>query len=111
MLRNGMRAGLALMMAAWASAGVIENVLAALSQGSESRAITELRTYSASHGATPELLAAIADAFPGTTTGYGAKNQWYLANVYHTNVYGEKGEIITAALASGNSPTLRQNLK
>ena len=55
-----MRAGLALVMAASASAGVIENVRAALSQGSESRAIAELRTYSASHGATPELLEAMS---------------------------------------------------
>jgi ABC-type branched-subunit amino acid transport system ATPase component len=55
-----MRAGLALVVAAWASGGVIENVLAALSQGSESRAIAELRTYSASHGATPELLEAMS---------------------------------------------------
>jgi thiol-disulfide isomerase/thioredoxin len=40
--------------------GVVENVLAALSQGSESRAIAEMRTYSASHGATPELLEAMS---------------------------------------------------
>jgi thiol-disulfide isomerase/thioredoxin len=60
MLRNGIRAGLALLVAASASAGVIENVLAALSQGSESRAIAELRTYGASHGATPELLEAMS---------------------------------------------------
>lgn len=60
MLRNGMRAGLALVMAASASAGVVENVLAALSKGSESGAIAELRTYSASHGATPELLEAMS---------------------------------------------------
>lgn len=50
----------ALALAASASAGVIENVQAALSQGSESRAIAELRTYSASHGATPELLEAMS---------------------------------------------------
>ena len=55
-----MRAGLALVLAASASAGVIENVMAALSQGSESRAIAEIRTYSASHGATPELLEAMS---------------------------------------------------
>lgn len=30
---------------------------------------------------------------------YSASAQWHLANLYHTNVYGEKGEIITAALA------------
>ena len=50
----------ALALAASASAGVIENVQAALSQGSESRAIAELRTYGASHGATPELLEAMS---------------------------------------------------
>src|SRR6202158_4964622 len=60
MLRNGIRAGLALLVAASASAGVIENVQAALSQGSESRAIAELRTYGASRGATPELLEAMS---------------------------------------------------
>jgi len=51
---------LALAAASWASAGVVENVLAALSQGSESRAIAELRAYGASHGATPELLEAMS---------------------------------------------------
>jgi thiol-disulfide isomerase/thioredoxin len=60
MLRNGMRAWLALVLAASASAGVVENVLAALSKGSEGGAIAELRTYSASHGATPELLEAMS---------------------------------------------------
>jgi thiol-disulfide isomerase/thioredoxin len=55
-----MRAALALLLAASASAGVVENVLAALSQGSENRAIAELRAYSASHGATPELLEAMS---------------------------------------------------
>ena len=59
-LRSGIRAGLALVLAASASAGVVEDVMAALSQGSESRAIAELRTYSASHGATPELLEAMS---------------------------------------------------
>lgn len=51
---------LTLAVVASASAGVIENVQAALSQGSESRAIAELRAYSASHGATPELLEAMS---------------------------------------------------
>lgn len=37
--------------------------------------------------------------FPGSQTGYSANVQWQLSNVYQTNVYGEKGEIITAALA------------
>ena len=60
MLRNGMRAWVALALAASASAGVVENVLAALSKGSEGGAIAELRTYSASHGATPELLEAMS---------------------------------------------------
>jgi hypothetical protein len=36
--------------------------------------------------------------FP-TTGQYSAGAQWHLQNVYQTNVYGEKGEIITAALA------------
>lgn len=56
-----MRAWILLLAAASsASAGVVEDVMAALSQGSESRAIAELRTYSASHGATPELLEAMS---------------------------------------------------
>lgn len=36
---------------------------------------------------------------PGTGTNYGAWNQQLMANLYQTNVYGEKKEIITAALA------------
>ena len=43
-----------------ASAGVVENVLAALSQGSEARAVAELHNYSASKGVTPELLEAMS---------------------------------------------------
>jgi hypothetical protein len=37
-------------------------------------------------------------SFPGSGQ-YSANAQWTLANVYHTNVYGEKGEIITAAIS------------
>src|SRR5579863_8922735 len=51
---------LVLVAASSASAGVVENVMAALSKGSESGAIAELRTYSASHGTTPELLEAMS---------------------------------------------------
>src|SRR5882672_6272239 len=36
---------------------------------------------------------------PASGTGYGARDQSYLAQFYSTNVYGEKGEVITAALA------------
>jgi hypothetical protein len=36
---------------------------------------------------------------PGQGTSYSPGNQKTLSNVYQTNVYGEKGEIITAALA------------
>lgn len=36
--------------------------------------------------------------FP-TTGRYSASAQWQLTNVYQTNVYGEKGEIITAAMS------------
>jgi hypothetical protein len=37
--------------------------------------------------------------FPGTGTGYGAGHQKMMASLYHTNIYGEKKEIIVAALA------------
>ncbi len=36
---------------------------------------------------------------PGTGTNYGAWNQQLMSNLYQTNVYGEKMEIITAALS------------
>jgi hypothetical protein len=36
---------------------------------------------------------------PGPGTGFGASNQRQLSSLYHTNVYGEKGEIIVAALS------------
>lgn len=36
---------------------------------------------------------------PGTGTNYGAWNQQLQTNLYHTNIYGEKGEVITAALS------------
>jgi hypothetical protein len=36
---------------------------------------------------------------PGSGTGYGPGRQKQLATLYHTNVYGEKKEIIVAALA------------
>jgi thiol-disulfide isomerase/thioredoxin len=51
---------LMLAAASAATAGVVENVIAALSQGSEARAIAELRAYSTSHGVTPELLEAMS---------------------------------------------------
>ena len=51
-------APLALAVASTAGAGVTESVLAALSQGSEARAVQELRAYRATKGVTPELLEA-----------------------------------------------------
>jgi hypothetical protein len=36
---------------------------------------------------------------PGSTTGYGAKSQQNNNNIYDTNVYGAKGDIIVAALS------------
>src|SRR4051812_13843415 len=38
-------------------------------------------------------------SMPGAGTGYSAWNQKMQANLYQTNVYGEKMEIITAALS------------
>jgi hypothetical protein len=36
---------------------------------------------------------------PGIGTGFGADTQKKLTELYHTNIYGEKGEIIVAALS------------
>lgn len=36
---------------------------------------------------------------PGATSGVGAKTQQNICSLYHTNIYGEKGEIITAAMS------------
>src|SRR5579872_5219662 len=81
---------LLLMLAIPAPAGIVQDVLASFSTGSDARAIQELTTYRAAQGITPEYL----EAFSWLTRAEFESHNYPAAEKFAQGIYAQSAELL-----------------